>query len=49
VEDTQANPRKPALTVALWVVVVAVLLAVFSLYSRPEFMVGVANQVWSCF
>lgn len=26
-----------------------VLLAVFSLYLRPEFMVSLAQQVWSCF
>jgi hypothetical protein len=27
----------------------AVLLGVFGLYLRPEFMVEMANQVWSCF
>jgi len=26
-----------------------VLLAVFSLYLRPEFMVSLAEQVWACF
>ena len=25
------------------------LLAVFSLYLRPEFMVSLAQQVWACF
>lgn len=28
---------------------VAVLLGVFSLYMRPEFLVMLANQVWACF
>jgi hypothetical protein len=28
---------------------VAVLLAVFALYTRPEFLVELANQVWTCF
>ena len=31
------------------VVALAVLLAVFSLYTRPEFLLTVANQLWSCF
>ncbi len=26
-----------------------VLLAVFSLYMRPDFLVTLANQVWACF
>ena len=25
------------------------LLAVFSLYTRPDFLVDLANQVWACF
>jgi hypothetical protein len=28
---------------------VALLLGVFSLYLRPEFMVAMADQIWSCF
>jgi hypothetical protein len=28
---------------------VAVLLGVFSLYLRPDFLVDLANQVWACF
>jgi hypothetical protein len=28
---------------------VVVLLGVFSLYTRPEFLVTLANQVWACF
>ncbi|MEY4268504.1 MAG: hypothetical protein RIS90_3039 [Pseudomonadota bacterium] len=27
----------------------ALLLAVFSLYTRPEFLLTMANQLWSCF
>jgi len=27
----------------------ALLLSVFSLYARPDFLVMLANQVWSCF
>ncbi|QIL78477.1 hypothetical protein G7047_16140 [Diaphorobacter sp. HDW4A] len=37
--------RKLALTVG----VVLVLLAVFMLYTDPEFMITVADQLWSCF
>ena len=28
---------------------VGVLLAVFALYTRPDFLVTLANQVWACF
>jgi hypothetical protein len=28
---------------------VAVLLGVFALYTRPEFLVNLADQLWSCF
>ncbi len=28
---------------------VGVLLAVFTLYTRPEFLFTLANQVWACF
>jgi hypothetical protein len=27
----------------------AALLGVFALYTRPEFVIGVANQIWACF
>lgn len=34
----------------LWMAAaLAVLLGVFGLYLRPEFMVDMANQIWSCF
>ncbi len=34
-----------------WVYIAAlcVLLAVFSLYTRPDFLVTLANQIWACF
>jgi hypothetical protein len=28
---------------------VAVLLAVFALYTRPDFLVALSNQIWACF
>lgn len=28
---------------------VAALLATLALYTRPDFMVGLADQLWSCF
>ncbi len=30
-------------------VAVLVLLAVFSFYTRPDFLVTLANQIWACF
>jgi len=34
---------------ALAMLAVLVLLGVFSLYTRPEFLLTLANQVWACF
>ncbi len=31
------------------VAALAVLLMVFGLYTRPDFMFNLANQVWGCF
>ena len=28
---------------------VLVLLAVFSLYTRPDFLLSLADQIWACF
>jgi hypothetical protein len=28
---------------------VAILLGVFALYTQPDFLVTLANQVWACF
>ena len=33
----------------LWSLAIVVSLAVFAMYTRPEFLVTLANQVWSCF
>jgi hypothetical protein len=30
-------------------VTLCVLVAVFSLYTRPDFLVTLANQIWTCF
>jgi len=32
-----------------YVTALAVLLAVFALYTGPDFLVTLANQVWTCF
>ena len=33
----------------LWSLAILASLGVFSLYGRPEFLVTLADQVWSCF
>jgi hypothetical protein len=33
----------------VWVVVTLALLGVFALYRRPDFLMTLANQLWSCF
>ena len=35
--------------VAVGLVCVAILLAVLSMYLRPEFLLTLADQVWGCF
>jgi hypothetical protein len=35
--------------VALWALAVIASLAVFALYTRPDFMRTLADQVWACF
>ena len=32
-----------------YIAAVTVLLAVFALYTRPQFLVTLADQVWACF
>lgn len=32
-----------------WGAVLLVLLAVFMLYTRPDFLMSLADQVWACF
>ncbi|MEI8327384.1 MAG: hypothetical protein WCH44_18860 [Betaproteobacteria bacterium] len=34
---------------ALWAAVLLVLAAVFWSYTRPDFLVDLANQIWACF
>ncbi len=42
--------RRPAGCKALlYAGAVAALLGVFALYTRPDFLVTLANQVWACF
>ena len=33
---------------AVWTVVLTALLGVFTLYTQPEFMLTLADQVWAC-
>lgn len=33
----------------LYAAAMGVLLAIFMLYTRADFMVNIANQVWACF
>lgn len=33
----------------LWPLAVLALLLVFAMYTQPEFMMQMANQVWACF
>ena len=42
-------PRRFALRTAVGTVVGAGLMAVFYLYSRPDFLVQLSNQIWACF
>jgi len=41
--------RKSGQRYLLYAGAVVVLLAVFSLYTRPDFLVTLTNQVWTCF
>jgi hypothetical protein len=34
---------------AVWALVALVLLATLALYTRPDFLVQLADQLWSCF
>ena len=40
---------KPGLKILLYAGGICVLLAVFAVYTRPDFLVTLANQVWACF
>ena len=37
------------LKILAYAVALTLLLAVFALYTRPDFLVLLANQVWACF
>ncbi len=41
--------RKRTQQLAAWAVALALLLAVFGLYTRPDFLVNLADQLWACF
>lgn len=32
-----------------WAAAIAALLATFALYQRPDFMIDMADRLWSCF
>ena len=38
-----------ALKITLWTVAIAASLGVFALYTQPDFLFTLANQVWACF
>lgn len=40
---------RPSRRIAVTAAVGAGLLAVFYLYSRPDFLVQLTNQIWTCF
>lgn len=42
-------PRRPWLRGLGWFAAIAACLAVFAMYTVPDFMVMVADKVWSCF
>ena len=47
---TSTRPRSRILRrLALWAAVLLVLGLVFMLYLQPEFMLGMADQLWACF
>jgi hypothetical protein len=41
--------KKSARQWLAWAAALALLLAVFALYTRPDFLVTLADQVWACF
>ena len=38
-----------ALRITLWSLALAASVGVFALYTRPDFLFTLANQVWACF
>lgn len=43
------STRLPLMRAAVWAGAVAASLAVLMLYTRPDFMVMLADQIWACF
>jgi hypothetical protein len=41
--------RQRLMRMLFWLVATAALLGVFALYTQPDFLVVLANQVWACF
>lgn len=41
--------RQRLTRISAWLAASAVLLGVFALYTQPDFLVVLANQVWACF
>lgn len=41
--------KKAARQLLVWAGALTMLLAVFALYTRPDFLVTLADQVWACF
>lgn len=46
-DPAELSPR--ARRVAWWVVAAVILLLVLLQYQNPHFLVGMADQLWSCF
>lgn len=47
---TSTRPRSRILRrLALWAAVLLMLGLVFMLYLQPQFMLGMADQIWACF
>jgi hypothetical protein len=42
-------PRQRLMQAAAWSGATTALLGVFALYTQPDFLVVLANQVWACF
>jgi hypothetical protein len=43
-------PKRTRLVRAcIWALLLALMFLIFDLYTHPEFVMNVANQVWSCF
>ena len=41
--------RQRLIQISFWLAASAALLGVFALYTQPDFLVVLANQVWACF